>query len=53
MYKFVKKVKFEKKDLSKLSTSKWTKKVEKTMFSKSFPHYPHKKPKKWWIIRGK
>lgn len=44
---FVKTCKNEK---IKLSTLKWQKNVIKPSYSQSYPHYPHKKRWKMWII---
>lgn len=44
-----KNVECEKKEVFNLSTLKNSKNVEKRRFSKSYSHYPHKKPYFLWI----
>ena len=41
-----------KNKLSKLSTLKSEKKVEKSAVLHIYPHYPHRFIPKWWIIQG-
>ncbi|MGF6990829.1 hypothetical protein M2145_001688 [Lachnospiraceae bacterium PF1-21] len=43
----------QKRDLSKLSTEKGTKKVDKIEFSRSYPHYPQSKGRFWGTNQGK